>query len=301
MGRSSDSFGIPKPKNYEAPPMGGIIHPKYKGIPDEFDRYLAIYDYVVERFEFFEKNPDIPISRLEIEDIQDLCHDALEYYTDEEITVQFKYILQFIKKIYKKNSEYTFINDIPEKEYYIETYHIAKKRHAIRTTVWLIYEEMEQAKQQMEKELKNKVIIFGKAVRPETNIHAKDYITELIKLDIFRKDDLYDKVFKSTTYFGDYNKEYRKYKIFKDKINDGIRKLEEDEKILNEKQKALDEEHKVLMKKLKKKTKGLEEAQHVLEEKQKALDKEKADFKIHQAENKKSWLDIVEARKLQMI
>lgn len=97
----------------------------------------------------------------------------------------------------------------------------------------------------------------------------------MIKLDIFRKEDLYDKVFKSTTYFGDYNKLYRKYKIFKDKINDNIRKLEEEEKVLNDKQKALDEEHKALMKKLKKKTNGLEEAQKVLEKNKKPWIKKK--------------------------
>jgi len=88
----------------------------------------------------------------------------------------------------------------------------------MRTVVSLIYESMEEAKKIMKEEMKNEKTVFGKEVLPETYVQAKDYITELIRLDIFRKEDLYDKVFKSTTYFGDYNKQYRKYKVFEDKI-----------------------------------------------------------------------------------
>jgi len=98
MGRTKDSFGIEKPKNYQAPPMGGIIKHDYIGIDDKFDRYLMIYDYVIERIEHIEDNPNEPISRLEIEDIKDLCDDLLDYYTEKETTDQFDYILVIHKE-----------------------------------------------------------------------------------------------------------------------------------------------------------------------------------------------------------
>jgi K+/H+ antiporter YhaU regulatory subunit KhtT len=270
--------------------MGEIIDYDYYGSTKIRDGYTKIYDYVTQRLYYFDNHPDEPISQLEIEDIYDLCFDLL-YYLDQykEIKEQLNEAIDFIKNdCYTVLSEYKFIDDIPEKGILALGTRTTKRRK-IRVEVSLMYRDMEKAKARMERELKNKQLILVENPDPEYYIKAKDYITELIKLDIFRKDDLYDKVFKSTTYFGDYNKLYRKYKAFQDKVIPILHKLEDEEKELNKKQKALDEEKNALLKKLKRKTKGLETLQKTLDDKQKVLDKEMADFKIRQAENKKYW------------
>lgn len=291
---------IPKPKGYQASPMGYIVHYQYTGGPDKlFQRFKLIYNYVFERLEYFEEHKKEPISSLEIEDIENQCEVMLRYFSKEKIKQQLQYALYFIRnECYTKNSGYTFIDDIPEQDYHAKDFYytIYRQRYRIRRALETMYSQMERAKIRMEKELKDKKIIFGKQPYPENYIHAKNYITELIHQDIFRKEDLYDKVFKSTTYFGDYNKLYRKYKVFEDKVIQENLKLEEEEKELNEKQKALDTERKALAKKLKKKSKpkGVEEEQEALDEKQKVLDLEKEDYKKRYAKNKKFWISYEE-------
>lgn len=210
---------IKKPKGYEAPPMGPIIGLMY-GIrlfePEMDDKKVAnakqTLQYISNRIDELQDTTD-PISSMEMEDIIDSLKELKKIYKVEN-AVFLELIIEmqdFLKTFYSPHSDKVFIDDIPEpQDYVVRTYSIYPQRWRMRTHVDTIHATMLVSTASMKRQIDT-----GKYTDPgavESILEEKAYLTLLIRKKIFRKEDIYGKVFKSEKDFTDLKRLFEKYK-----------------------------------------------------------------------------------------
>jgi hypothetical protein len=210
---------IKKPKGYEAPPMGPILNPMY-GVKlfesDMEEKKLVnaeqMLEYIGNRIDVLQDTTD-PISSMEMEDIIDSLKELKKIYEREngdflEIIMEMR---DFLKTFYSPKSTKVFIDDVPEPQpYIVSEYSIYPQRWKMRNHVRTIHATMMESTKRMKNHMDTGK--FGDPGAVETILEEKAYLTLLIRKKIFRKEDIYGKVFKSEKDFTDLKRLFEKYK-----------------------------------------------------------------------------------------
>jgi hypothetical protein len=208
----------------EAPSMGPVIFPDYYEVLTTNNNkrgeireknYRKIFTYNFKRLKEIKKNPDIPISKLEYNDLIKLGKLSAEYLFNDEIIKKDLYdkainLLKEVKEIYKNANK---INDIPEPKIIGFGFHIESSRYEMRKSLNGLHDSIINLIDDMTYSIDNNDFeddIINKGTI-SLNLERKEAIDELIKLKIFRKSEIYSIVFQNENIWDDIKKLYKKY------------------------------------------------------------------------------------------
>lgn len=189
---------VPKPKRYQPPDIGPVIYFNYKDYEEKTERknISVLIDYIGDKIdEMYDSK--IPLSRMEIEEYIQTLKDMIDEGSRNEDIMK-KYI-EYLQDLLNEDRE--IVDDVLKAPIRVTSvYIISPQRAHNRRMVAGIFNSLQTDYGRLQGLIKHKDY-YQDHGNVSFTLEGKQFIDALIRHKIFRREDIYGKVFKSPREF----------------------------------------------------------------------------------------------------